>query len=168
VADIVLGATAVNIGAFKTGSRDRGNGSDIREWHPLDLLQSDGSAGQDPNAWQMRPFAADPDLLKAAEQVKDRYTAGRVVDGVIGSSDMWNSELDRIQRFHTDFGTSAEDMETAPAAQVAGLSHVPFLGIRVLSNNITNGDAYNGNTADGCQRFVIEVIREYERRKNRR
>jgi adenosylhomocysteine nucleosidase len=168
VANIVLGATAVNIGAFKTGSRARGDGSDIREWHPLDLLQSDGSAGQDPNAWTIRRFTADPDLLKAAERVKGRYTRGRVVDGVIGSSDMWNSELDRIERFHDDFGTSAEEMETAPAAQIAGLAGIPFLGIRVLSNNITNGDAYDGKTAEACQRYVIEVIREYAAQNARR
>jgi adenosylhomocysteine nucleosidase len=167
VADIVLGAEAVNIGAFKTGSRDRGNGSDLRQWLPLDLLQSDGSAGENPDAWKMRRFAADPDLLAAAERVKDRYSEGRVVEGVIGSSDMWNSELDRVQRFHDEFGTSAEEMETAAAAQVAGLSHTPFLGIRVLSNNITNGDPYNGRTAELSQRFVIEVVREYARQKAR-
>jgi adenosylhomocysteine nucleosidase len=168
VSDIVLGTTAVNIGAFKTGLRSPGSGSDIREWRPLDLLQSDGSAGQDPNAWQMRRFPGDPDLLAAAERVKDRYRTGRVVDGVIGSSDMWNSELDRIRRFHDEFGTSAEEMETAPAAQVAGLSHVPFLGIRVLSNNLTNGGAYDGRTAEECQAFVVEVVREYVREKRRK
>jgi adenosylhomocysteine nucleosidase len=30
-------------------------------------------------------------------------------------------------------------METASAAQIAGLFQIPFLGIRVLSNNVTNG-----------------------------
>jgi adenosylhomocysteine nucleosidase len=160
VGDIVIGTTAVNIGAFKTGTRARGAGSDVAEWRPLDLLQSDGSAGQDPNAWQMRRFTADRDLVAAAERVKDRYTRGRVVDGVIGSSDMWNSERDRIDRFHQAFGTSVEEMETAAAAQIAALSHVPFLGIRVVSNNITNGDTYDPSAADGCQTFVMEVIRE--------
>jgi adenosylhomocysteine nucleosidase len=165
VGDIVLGTAAINIGAFKTGDRGHGDGSSIGEWRPLDLLQSDGSAGQDPNAWRIRRFSADPDLLAAAERVKDRYTRGHVVDGVIGSSDMWNSELDRIERFHDAFGTSVEEMETAAAAQVAGLSHTPFLGIRVLSNNITNGDRYDGQTAEGCQVYVLEVIREYARRR---
>jgi len=168
VADIVLGATSVNIGAFKTGSRASGAGSSIAEWRPLDLIRSDGSAGQDPDAWQMHRFAADPDLLAAAQRVKDRYTRGRVVDGVIGSSDMWNSELDRIDRFHHEFGTSVEEMETAAAAQVSALAKVPFLGIRVLSNNITNGDAYDGGTAEGCERFVMEVIQSYAESRNPR
>jgi len=93
--------------------------------------------------------------------VKNRYRTGSVVDGVIGSSDVWNSELDRIQRLHDEYGTSVEEMETAAAAQVAGLSQVPFLGIRVLSNNITNGGAYNSQGAAACQQFVLEVVRAY-------
>ena len=168
VSDIVLGEAAVNIGSFKTGTRAHGAGSSIAEWRPLDLLQSDGSAGQDPNAWQMRRFPADATLLAAAQRVKDRYTHGRVVDGVIGSSDMWNSELDRVEHFHDAFGTSVEEMETAAAAQVAGLAQVPFLGIRVVSNNITNGGAYDGATAERCEQFVIEVIRSYAQQQRPR
>ena len=101
-------------------------------------MRSEGSAGQDPNARTMRRFHGDEGLLAAARRVKDGYRKGRVVDGVIGSSDTWNSELDRIQWLHDRFGTTVEEMETASAAQVAGLFHIPFLGIRVLSNNITN------------------------------
>ena len=161
VSDIVLGTAAINIGAFKTGSRDKGAGSNFADWRPLDLLRSDGSAGQDPNAWVMRRLLGDDALLAAARNVKETYVHGRVVDGIIGSSDMWNSELDRIERLHAEFGTTVEEMETAPAAQVAGLSQIPFLGIRVLSNNITNGGAYNGQTAEMCQTFVAQVIRAY-------
>ena len=161
VSDIVIGTASVNIGAFKTGTRGWGEGSDFAAWHPMDLLRSEGSAGQDPNAWVMRRFEADAALLAAANSVKDRYRAGRVVEGVIGSSDVWNSELDRIQRMHDEYGTSVEEMETAAAAQVAGMSRVPFVGIRVLSNNITNGGVYESQSATACQQFVLEVVRAY-------
>lgn len=161
VSDIVLGTASINIGAFKTGTRVKGDGSNFAEWRPLDLLRADGSAGQDPNAWVMRRLPGDDRLLDAARSVKDRYAQGRVVDGIIGSSDMWNSELDRIERMHAEFGTSVEEMETTPAAQVAGLGQIPFLGIRVLSNNITNNEAYNGQTAEWCQTFVAQVVRAY-------
>lgn len=161
VSDIVIGSAAVNIGAFKTGTRGPGEGSDFAQWHPMDLIRTEGSAGNDPNAWVMRRFAADAGLLAAAISARDRHTAGRVVEGVIGSSDVWNSELDRIERMRHAYGTSVEEMETAAAAQVAGMSQVPFLGIRVLSNNITNGGAYDAATAAACQRFVLEVVRAY-------
>jgi adenosylhomocysteine nucleosidase len=161
VFDIVLGAESVNLGSFKSGVRPRGAGSEFAGWSPLDLLRSEGSAGQDPEARRMRRFRADAALLAAAHRVRDRYRRGRVVEGVIGSSDVWNSELDRIQQFHDRFGTTAEEMETAAAAQIAAMFDVPFLGIRVLSNNITNTDTYNPSTGEACQEFVYEVIKSY-------
>ena len=167
VSDIVIGTAAVNIGAFKTGTRGKGDGSDFAEWHPMDLIRTEGSAGQDPSAWVMRRITGDTALLAAATSVRDRYRSGRVVEGVIGSSDVWNGELDRIQRLHDEYGTSVEEMETSAAAQVAGMSRVPFLGIRVVSNNITNGGTYDGQSATACQQFVLEVVRAYIARQQR-
>ena len=161
VLDIVVGTASVNVGAFKTGARAKGEGSNFAEWHPMDLVRTEGSAGQDPNAWVMRRFAGDPALISAAAAAKASYSQGRVVEGVIGSSDVWNSELDRIQRMHDEFGTTVEEMETAAAAQVADLSRVPFLGIRVLSNNITNDGTYHGASAAACQQYVLEVLKSY-------
>jgi len=80
---------------------------------------------------------------------------------VIGSSEIWNSEIDRIARFHDQFGTIAEEMETASAAQIAGVFRIPFLGIRVVSNNITNGGAYDGKTGEACQEYVYDVVKRY-------
>jgi adenosylhomocysteine nucleosidase len=163
VFDIVVGTDSVNLGSFKTGYRARGGGSRFEEWMPLDLMRSEGSAGNDPNARTMRRFHADERLLAAARSVRDRYRRGRVVDGVIGSSEVWNSELDRVQQFHDRFGTTAEEMETASAAQIAGLFDIPFLGIRVVSNNITNGGAYDATTGAACQEYVLDVVKAYVR-----
>jgi len=161
VFDIVLGTDAVNLGSFKTGFRARGAGSRFEEWMPLDLMRSEGSAGNDPSARLMRRFRADERLLAAARSVRGHYRKGRVVDGVIGSSEIWNSELDRIQQFHERFGTTAEEMETASAAQIAGLFDIPFLGIRVVSNNITNGGPYDATTGPACQAYVLDVVKAY-------
>jgi adenosylhomocysteine nucleosidase len=161
VYDIVLGTQAVNLGSFKTGHRVRGRGSNFAEWKPLDLMYTEGSAGEDPNEHAMRRFRGDDGLLAAARTVRGTYRKGRVVEGVIGSSEIWNSEIDRIQRFHDQFGTTAEEMETASAAQIAGLFQIPFLGIRVLSNNITNGGKYDAKTGEACQEYVYDVVKAY-------
>lgn len=163
VYDIVLGTDAVNLSSFKTGNRALGDGSNMMEWNPLDLTRSEGSAGNDPSARVMRRFHGDAALLAAARSIRGTYTKGHVVDGVIGSSDVWNSELDRIQHFHDAFGTSAEEMEAASVAQIASLFHIPFLGIRVLSNNITNGETYNTKTGEACQDYVYDVVKAYVR-----
>ena len=161
VYDIVLGQYAVNLGAFKTANRKAGQGSDFAEWKPLDLLASEGSAGADPNEHVMRRFQANEQLLAAAESVTRLYRKGRVVPGVIGSAEIWNSEIDRIQWLHKQYGTTAEEMETASAAQIAGFFQIPFLGIRVLSNNITNDGKYDPKTGEACQDYVYEVLKAY-------
>lgn len=161
VFDIVLGTESVNIGSFKTGFRRQGDGSLVSDWSPLDLIRSEGSASLDPNARTMRRFRADERLLAAARTARPTYRKGQVVDGVIGSSEIWNSELDRIRHFHERFGTTVEEMETASAAQIAGIFDIPFLGVRVVSNNITNDGAYNPGTGEACQEFVAQVVKAY-------
>jgi len=160
VYDIVLGKYSVNLGAFKSAYRKPGQGSDVVGWMPLELL-AEGSAGENHGEQNMRRFQGNEQLLAAAERVKHLYHKGQVVEGVIGSSDIWNSELDRIQRFHGQYGTSVEEMETASAAQIAGFFQIPFLGIRVLSNNITNDGTYDAKTGEACQDYVYDVVRSY-------
>lgn len=161
VYDIVLGKYAVNLGAFKTAYRKSGQGSDFSGWTPLDLLVSEDSAGEDPNAHTMGRFQGNEQLLAAAESVKHLYYKGRVVQGVIGSGEIWNRELDRIKWFHGQYGTTVEEMETASAAQISGFFQIPFLGIRVLSNNTTNDGTYDAKTGVACQEYVYEVVKAY-------
>ncbi|MEE4409378.1 MULTISPECIES: 5'-methylthioadenosine/S-adenosylhomocysteine nucleosidase [unclassified Serratia (in: enterobacteria)] len=161
VYDIVLGKYSVSLGAFKTPKKAAGEGSDSRQWQPMDLLASKGSAGEDKNVHSIRQFPADAKLLAAAEGVKASYTRGNVVEGVIGSTDVWNSELDRIRHFRASYHTSVEEMETASAAQIAASFAIPFIGIRVLSNNITNQGKYDPQTGLACQDYVYQVVKAY-------
>ena len=54
-----------------------------------------------------------------------------------------------------------EEPNVASAAQIAGLYQIPFLGIRVLSNNITNDGKYDGGTGEACQEYIYDVIKGY-------
>ncbi len=159
--DIVVGASSVSLTAFKSRHRPAGTGSNPLDWRVLDLMASEGSAGNDPKEHRVARFQGDPGLLAAARRAQPTYKRGKVAFGVIGSSDVWQEELDLIARFRSEFGTSAEDMETASAAQVAGLFGVPFLGVRVISDNITNGDPYDRKTGEFCQDYVYEVVKAY-------
>ena len=167
VYDIVLGTSSVNLGAFKSPFRAAGAGSNPLDWVPLDLTASDGSAGNDPKARRVARFEGDRQLLAAARSATPTYTKARVVEGVIGSSDVWNDEIDRVARLHADYGTVVEEMETASAAQVAALLNVPFLGIRVVSDNITNGGAYDPKTSEACEDYVYQVVKAYIKSRSR-
>ncbi|RDI40926.1 5'-methylthioadenosine/S-adenosylhomocysteine nucleosidase [Falsibacillus pallidus] len=160
VADIVLGEKTVHLASFKTEIKGEGQGVDTTQWKPMDLMASEGS-GSSSDAEKIRYYDADQDLLSAANAVKDQYTNGKVVEGTIGSADIWNNELDRIKYFHENFGTSAEEMEGFSEAQIANEYNIPFLDIRVLSNNKTNDGAYNPNTAGPCQDYVYNVVKKY-------
>ena len=160
--DIVIGTSSVSLGAFKTPFRARGAGSNTLDWVPLNLTMADGSAASgDPKARNVARFDADAPLVEAARRAVPHYKRGRVVEGAIGSADMWNVELDRLARFRSEYGTIVEEMETAAAAQVAGLLNTPFLGIRVVSDNATNGGAWDPKTSEACEEFVYEVIKTY-------
>ncbi|WP_221563285.1 5'-methylthioadenosine/S-adenosylhomocysteine nucleosidase [Alkalihalobacillus sp. TS-13] len=161
VFDIVLGKRTTNLGSLKTSDIDEGQGIESTEWKPMDLMASEGSAGEDPNAEKIRYYKGDEELLAAANSVKDTYRKGKVVEGTIGSADVWNNEFDRINWFHEKYGTSVEEMEGAAAAQIAKAYDVPFLGIRILSNNKTNDGEYNPDTAAANQEYVYEVVKEY-------
>ncbi|MDM5154459.1 5'-methylthioadenosine/S-adenosylhomocysteine nucleosidase [Bacillus sp. DX1.1] len=161
VFDIVLGKRVANLGSLKTANMDEKQGIDPTKWKPMDLMASEGSAGEDPDAEKIRYYEGDKSLLAAANAVKDKYTKGKVVEGTIGSADVWNNEVDRIKWFHTKYGTSVEEMEGAATAQIAEAYDVAFLGIRVLSNNKVNGGKYNPNTAAANQEYVYEVVKKY-------
>ena len=161
VYDIVLGKYATNIGAFRTPKQSLGAGSNSLTWvEAFDVLPTDES---DPEPIAIRKFEGDQELLMAAHKV--RYDKGEVIEGTIGSGDVWNNELDRIQFFHQRYGTSVEEMEAASVAQIASQFNVPFLGIRILSNNITNNGAYDPGTGEACQEYVLNVAEEYMKSK---
>lgn len=160
VFDIVLGKKTVNIGSFITEIKGKNEGIDPTQWRPMDLMAADGSEFN-PDSAKIRYYKGDKDLLAAADAVKDQYKKGKVTEGTIGSSDVWNNEMDRIQWFHDKFGTSAEEMEGFAQAQIADEYHIPFLDIRIISNNLTNGGQYNPNTAVSCQDYVYHVVKKY-------
>ncbi|KXZ71103.1 5'-methylthioadenosine/S-adenosylhomocysteine nucleosidase [Acinetobacter venetianus] len=164
VFDIVLGKYTTNIGAFRTPKQPVGSGSNSLTWNEaFDVLPDDES---DPEPIAIRKFEGDNDLLLAAYKAKVNYTKGQVVEGTIGSADVWNNELDRINFFHTRYGTSVEEMEAASVAQIAQQFNVPFLGIRILSNNITNNGAYDPATGAACQDYVLDVVEQYMKAKS--
>jgi len=160
VYDIVIGTASMNVGAFRAMFRKAGDGSRPLEWVPLNLLL-DGSAISQTAPKMPARFDADASLVELARSVRGTYTRGRVVDGIIGSSDMWIDELDRVGQFHEQFGTAVEEMETASAAQVAAGFGVPLVGIRVLSDNITNASTYDPKAGQACQDFVFAVVKAY-------
>lgn len=152
--DIVLGETSVNFGSFKTNHGDAGAGVKTTEWIPMTL-----EVNVKGETKEFTGFQGDADLLKVAEGAAGTYKHGKVAKGVIGSADQWNRELDRIAWIHATYKTSAEEMETASAAQIAEAYGIPFLGIRILSNSELHDEGFDPKAGIYCQEYVLNVVK---------
>jgi adenosylhomocysteine nucleosidase len=165
IGDIVIGTSSVNVGAFKTSVLRTGEGSNSLTWQPIDPVRRAGETEENIHLGDFTRTTGDSSLAAIARQAGAHYKNGHVVAGVIGSSDIWTEELDRIAHFRKLYGTLVEEMETAHAAQIARFYNVPFLGIRIVSNNILNKTVFEPKTAGMCQDFVIRVIQTYSQKK---
>lgn len=96
---------------------------------------------------------ADPALLDAAERAAQAQLArlgpwtapgwpaktprrpGRVLRGVIATADAWTVDPEELRLLREDHATECEDMESAYVAQVCAIHALPYLAVRVISNN---------------------------------
>ena len=108
-------------------------------------------------------FFPDPTLLKVAKKVADANKNFSVVSGVISTGNSWLECADYVNFLHEKYGSSCEEMGTNAAAQICQNAGVPFIGIRVLSDNMTNDNRYLPETAKICQDFVLLVVEDYIR-----
>ncbi len=155
--DIVLGEKVVPIGAQIRAFSPEGAGIDGTAFEPLPIEIFNAQKGA---VEKVRDFPCDEALLCAAERVTADVRAAR---GVIGSGDEWNSQLDRIALLRERFGTAVEDMESAAPAQLCLSYGIPFIGIRILSNSIVNGEEFDESVGIEGQKFILLYVEELSR-----
>ena len=111
------------------------------------------------------PHAAVPAATRAAGRGAERsrhLPKGRVVEGVIGSSEC----VEQRARSHPALPRRSsarppKKWRRRRPRRSRRCFDIPFLGIRVLSNNITNDGAYDPRTGEACQDFVVDVVKAY-------
>ena len=156
IGDIVICSSTVNTSAIKLVYQPAGAGIDITQQEMLSAYAYDKNAGR---FRKYDEFAADPTLLNLAESIYGFDS----VTGVIATSSSWVSNIDYINFLHEKYGAVCEEMETFAVAQICHGSGVPFIGIRTISNNITNGSTYTPEAAESAQRFVLILTERYIR-----
>ena len=157
--DIVIGERTVNMAAWKTDFRLKGQGVDNQKFEKLGIFTYD----REKNKFVQQVYhEADEKLLSAAKKVCGEYKRGRVTLGTIGTADSWNMQADWITFLRETFGTAAEEMEGDAAAQICAAYGVPFLDVRVISNSVFQGDEdWDTTVGVACQEFVLDIIKEY-------
>ena len=177
--DLIIGTEAVNISAVITSVRGRGEGHDISSGELRDTEIPINV--KDDELTVVKRFPCDRDWIAAARRTAPEYfmpieartnaepvksqECGAWTEGVIGSADCWNKELDEINDIHRLTGSLCEEMESSATAQVCMSYGIPFFVARILSNNEWTNEEYDPETALKCQKFIIDTIREYCRMK---
>lgn len=165
VGDIVIGTRVAPMGAMMRPFAAAGEGMGDADFTPLGLEVYNR---QWKEARKLIDFPCNGKLVRLAEQAAEEFLSEerkqeggsrrQIVTGVLGSADEWNNQLDRIAFLRERFGTSEEDMESAATAQLCAAYGAPFLGIRILSNTIVNGEDYDESVAETVQRFVVQFL----------
>lgn len=158
--DIIIGASTFDYTAVKTAYTPAGAGSDITQ------QEMRGTYAYDATAKKFQPYTeyrADTTLFNMAFAAANNFSGAKIVSGVIGTGNAWLQNLDYIAFLHERYGSSCEEMETCAAAQVCHTAGVPFIGIRVLSDNVIIGQEYTPHVAKPCQEFVLLVAQHYIR-----
>ena len=151
--DIVIGKTVVNINSIKTNVMQLGRGINPLDWQIKEFI----SDAKD----EVIVYEASEEMVELAEKISDKYTYGKLHTLRIGSGDVWNREIDRIKWINKTLKTSCEEMESMSVYKIANMNNIPVLAIKVISNNEILGEKFDVLTAEACQEFVYEYIKEY-------
>ncbi len=160
IGDIIIGASSYDYTTFRSDYSAAGAGIDLTKQENIGTYAYDKASGK---FQAYMKYFADPTLLKIAKETADANKNFKVVTGVIGSGNAWLECVDYINFLHEKYGSSCEEMETNSAAQICQNAGVPFIGIRVLSDNVTNDNKYVPETAKISQDFILLVVENYIR-----
>lgn len=112
----------------------------------------------------LRYVKADVKLLQAASQTK--IPGVTVKKGRVLTGDSFITEKNRVcfEQARVGLGGCAVDMEGASAALVAAINAVPFLLIRVISDNTDgkmprNMSAFLKKASETCLRIIKEILK---------
>lgn len=61
--------------------------------------------------------------------------SNRIYRGILGSGNVFNKQIDRIDWINNIFKNYSEDMESIGTYLVCNRFNIPCIGIRIISNN---------------------------------
>ena len=158
IGDIIIGKRYINYDAMRTlQPRREGEGYSLKN-RRLSGELFDGFGWK--NAHEI---LAREELVGLAVRAADGHD--RIMTGTIATGDGFNREADAIRELRGQFGSDCEEMETFAAAQVCGHYGVPFLGIRVISNNELQGCPFDADSCTVCQDYVLKAIRAFAKQE---
>jgi adenosylhomocysteine nucleosidase len=134
--DIVIGEKSVNINAFITGIKNKGEGSNPFEW------QFDTRSVE---------INANSNLINIAKQMDIKEY--NLFYGILGGGDIFDREIDRIKWIQEKKKTLSEDNESIAVYTICDKFGIDCIGFRTITNNEVTQTEADGATS---QRKDIE------------
>lgn len=160
IGDIIIGGQSFDRAAFKSSYTKEGTGIDLTQQENIGTYAYDRASGK---FQAYEKFFPDKTLIDVAKKVAAAHKEFNVAVGTISTANSWINSVDYINFLNKTYGSSCEEMETNAVAQICQNAGVPFIGIRVLSDNILHDNRYVPESAKTCQDFVLLVVESYIR-----
>lgn len=142
--DIVVGKQCYNINAYSMPAKKEKEGSNPFEWEinkrAKEIKHSD-----------------EKTVEGLSEFLKNNYSNTTYI-GTLGSGDVFNREIDRIDWITKTFDNLCEDMESIGMYSVCEKFDIPCIGIRIISNNEITGEKLDEQQAIKLQQLLVEFI----------
>lgn len=144
IGDIVIGKNCRNINSYSMPNKNKGEGSNSLKW---ELSK---------RAKEIK--TADIEVVNSIYSFfKSNYNKSVYV-GVLGSGDVFNREVDRINWINNFFNNLCEDMESIGVYSVCNNFNIPCIGIRIISNNEITREELDKKQAIYLQKNLLKFF----------
>lgn len=146
IGDIVIGKKCCNINAYSMPSKGKNEGSNPFEWKP--------------NKRAEEIQFGNIELVTAFKDLLSLNYKKQIFAGTLGSGDVFNREIDRIDWLNDRFGNLCEDMESIGTYTVCNRFNIPCVGIRIISNNEITNEILDKEQAVILQNLLINFLND--------
>ena len=143
--DIIVGKNCCNINSYSMPAKNKGEGSNCMEWEL--------------NKRAKEIKTANMDLANAIYEFFKLNHNKSVYLGTLGSGDVFNREIDRINWINNIFNNLCEDMESIGIYSVCNNFNIPCIGVRIISNNEITKEELDKKQAIYLQENIIKFIK---------
>lgn len=127
-------------------NKNKGEGSNPFEWEPNKRAKDIKNS--------------DLKLVNIIEEYLKDNSSNKIYTGILGSGDVFNREIDRINWINSIFENYTEDMESIGTYSVCDKFSIPCVGIRIISNNEILLEKLDKSVAIELQIILINMLKE--------
>ena len=153
VGEIVLAKEVININEIETYYKETNEGSNSLDWKLITFCEDEDKDFKS----DIKIYYGDKNLIQKFKNIGQENNI-KLIEGRVGSGDIWNKEKDRIKYFNQNYSTLCEEMEIYSVYKIATQENIPCLGLKIISNNGMIGQKYDPNVSEKLNEFLYKFI----------